>query len=704
MIEKSIAEGNSDPAVLLQAAANFLASGEINRAIEVLESLPEAQQVGQKDLLLVLALLRKGDEDAARERVMSVVERSPDSADAQRLLGSFHLAVKEPEKARAAFESALRIDPDNVASMMNLVSIDLSENKPDQAEARLQSYLERKPGDLSTLTALARLAEKAGDLEKGVALLEQAREANPASLTPALTLAQYYMRSGNTELARERANQAMRIDESSGGAQLVLGMILLKDEQPSEAVPYFEKAIELSPKSAVAFFQLGRAQAATGMADASTKSYRKAIEVDPGYFPALAALVGADVERGDLNSALQVAEQLLQAYPENSEPHILKADVLVARKEYTAALQALDDAAALKESRLIAGKRFDIRRKMGASEPWTELQDWLADHPDDTKIRLGLAQAYMQAGKTDLAIQNYEQVMEMAPNADVASVLAMAHSSGGNYDVAASWLEKANMLKPGDMALQAALAGIEAKRGNIDTAVTKVRQLRRDFPDAEQLNALEGEILLAAKDYKGSIKALDRALESDPSAGLIVRRFNAGKGDGDEEAWRILENWYSKNPKDDLVGVQLAQEYSSREWHDEAIDVYQTMLKNNPDNFVTQNNIAWSYMTRGNAGDLKKALDSAASAYQRRPDIAAIADTYGWILLQDGQNKKALEILQPAAQGSKADPEILYHYAAALDANDRDSEALKIVNRALASDATFTSRDDAEILQRRLSE
>ncbi|MBT8130771.1 MAG: tetratricopeptide repeat protein, partial [Gammaproteobacteria bacterium] len=128
------------------------------------------------------------------------------------------------------------------------------------------------------------------------------------------------------------------------------------------------------------------------------------------------------------------------------------------------------------------------------------------------------------------------------------------------------------------------------------------------------------------------------------------------------------------------------------------------MLENNPDNFVTQNNIAWSYMTRGNAGDLKKALDSAASAYQQRPDIAAIADTYGWILLQDGQNKKAVEILQPAAQGSKADPEILYHYAAALDANDRDSEALKIVNRALASDATFASRDDAEILQRRLSE
>ncbi|MDH3646455.1 MAG: PEP-CTERM system TPR-repeat protein PrsT [Gammaproteobacteria bacterium] len=703
LMERTVEAGEDDPAILLQAAANFLASGELDRAIELLESLPEADRVGHRELLLVLALLKKGDKEAARAQVQSVIEKRPESNEAYRLLGAFHLAVRELNEARVAFKKALEIDPDDTTSVMNLARVDIADEQPEQAEAQLEKFLERKPGDPQVLTALARIANSSGDTEKGIQLLERAHAANPDVLLPALALARSYLRTGKLELAHERASQAARIAPSNHEGHLLMGIVLLQDQRHSEALGPLARAVELSPNRAQAHYHLARAQEASGRAEASVDSYRKAVELDGKFQPALAELIGIEITRGDLNSALLLARQMVEGHPDDFKSHLLEADVHVARKDMNAAMESLDKAAALDYNRIIVGKRYELKRRMGDAEPWAELEQWVEDNPDDLMGRKGLAQAYLQSGMNERAIEIYEQLMASEPSADIASTLAKIERRGGDLDAAVDWLGKAIELKPGDMQLGAILAGIEAQRGNTKLAVNLVRDLRKEFPDATELYALEGEVLLANKDYKRSTRAFDRAIEAEPSEALVLKRYASAKLAGDEDAWRGLESWFSRNPDDLRIGIQLAQAYSERDWNDESIDVYRTLLDADPDNFLALNNIAWVYVLRGSDGDLQLALKAASKAHELKPDIAAIADTYGWILLKDGQNDKALKLLVQAADGADTDPEIRYHLAAALGANDRNSEAISILDGLLAGDRTFESREDAEILRRRLS-
>ncbi|MDH3588729.1 MAG: PEP-CTERM system TPR-repeat protein PrsT, partial [Gammaproteobacteria bacterium] len=377
LVQRGMEMGVDDPAVALQAAANFLTAGELDRAIEVLESLPEADRVTQRELLLILALTKKGDIEGARTMAQAIVDASPELGESHRLMAAFHLSIDESDQARASLEKALQLNPDDTHSIMSLARLDITEQHPERAQARFNDVLKRRPGDLFALTALAELAEQRGAIDEGVALLEQAREANPESLVPILTLGRYYLRTGQLPLAEERANQAVRVSRSNGQSQMLLGMVMIEDGRSSEAIGHLERAIAAAPDLGAAHYHLGRAQLDSGLEEAGYKSLRRAIEVSPEDFRARAALAAAETKRGDFGAALAVVDGLISDYPDRKEPLVLKANIQVARKDLPAALELYEQAAKIEPSRELAARRFEIKRQLGMPQAWTELEEWV---------------------------------------------------------------------------------------------------------------------------------------------------------------------------------------------------------------------------------------------------------------------------------------------------------------------------------------
>jgi tetratricopeptide (TPR) repeat protein len=108
---------------------------------------------------------------------------------------------------------------------------------------------------------------------------------------------------------------------------------------------------------------------------------------------------------------------------------------------------------------------------------------------------------------------------------------------------------------------------------------------------------------------------------------------------------------------------------------------------------VALNNAAW---TKLHAGDKAAALGYAQRAYFLSPS-AETEDTLGWLLEQNGQSPKALTLLEQAATAKPA-PEILYHYAVALQAEGHGKDARAALVKSLASKASFDERGDAQAL------
>jgi Tfp pilus assembly protein PilF len=142
----------------------------------------------------------------------------------------------------------------------------------------------------------------------------------------------------------------------------------------------------------------------------------------------------------------------------------------------------------------------------------------------------------------------------------------------------------------------------------------------------------------------------------------------------------------------------LAEYYQQQGNRKAAIAQYEvaTSLSGNP---AALNNLAWLYYEVGDS----RAAALAKRAHEMLPANPSLADTYGWILVESGKVAEGLPILEAAAKGTTADPELLYHYAVALAKSGQSQAAAATLRTLLATHKSFASRAKAEALLKTVS-
>lgn len=702
LLEQSAEAATDDPRAAMQSANALLAAGQIDRAIDVLERLPESEQTGQRELMLLLAKLQAGDVEGAEAQVQAALAKNPDDHNAHRLSARFHLSQQDFAGARAAFDKVLELRPGDAEAILGLSRLDVTAGDAAGARQRLEQALEANPGDLTLLTSLAELAEREGATARSLALIEQARKANPKSAEPALRLARHYLGQGKLERAAQYSAEAVRKAPNSAEPHLVHGIVLLQDGRPTEAQASFERAVQVAPNSVNAHMMLAAVQKQLGLADASLASYQRAAALDPKQLAPQLAVAASQIERGNLDEAERLVTNLVAAHPERSETLELAGDVAAQKKDFARALDHYSKAAAIGATRALAAKQSDMRRRLGYDNPVAPLEQWRRAHPEDIDALRLLGNHYIADQQFDQAVASYEQLMEAQPDAGIAVSIAAAHELAGRLDEAVRWLERARELDPANNRAAEALASLELRRGDAERVEALARELRTREPGDARYHELEGLAQMARGDYQAAAQSFSRAMEIEPTQGLVTRLYDARRRVGDPEAWRLLERWAADHPEDHQVTMRLAAYYEEQDLDDEAIETYRRVLYDQPDNFIALNNLAWVYFKRSDSGDLKRALNAAEQAHEQNPRVPAVLDTYGWLLLHDGDVDKAIELLAQAASSAPDNPEIGYHYAVALHRAGDMAGARTQLDRVLASDAQFDGRDDAEALRRDL--
>ena len=178
----------------------------------------------------------------------------------------------------------------------------------------------------------------------------------------------------------------------------------------------------------------------------------------------------------------------------------------------------------------------------------------------------------------------------------------------------------------------------------------------------------------------------------------VLKLYRARLAANVAEPESVLVNWLGERPGDVVVRNVLAEHYIQTGKGRDAIREYERIAAVDRSPLI-ENNLAWLYHEVGDP----RALETARRAYDRLPQNAAIADTYGWILLARGQVDEALRLIQQAAQAAPQHPDIQYHYAAALEKAGRRQQAVETLRKLLQGTQPFPSRADAEALLERLS-
>jgi TPR repeat len=118
-----------------------------------------------------------------------------------------------------------------------------------------------------------------------------------------------------------------------------------------------------------------------------------------------------------------------------------------------------------------------------------------------------------------------------------------------------------------------------------------------------------------------------------------------------------------------------------------------------PENWIFLNNLADSL---NRMDKFEQALPFAKKAYKLAPTQPAVLDTYGVILLADGDNKRAAKILTAARRRAPNSPEISFNAARALERVGNIDAARSILEEILPKNNSFRSRKAAEKLLKKL--
>ena len=190
----------------------------------------------------------------------------------------------------------------------------------------------------------------AGSYDEAAAAFRKALELDPedersrACAWPARSSAQ-----GQAAQAVAEARKATEADPKSGaGLRRSWAWPSWPRTRPTGATPSPRPrtAAFLNEKDPLVQVAVGKVFEGGDNLDQAALAYKKALETDPGYTPARAALLSAQVRKGDTEAALVEAQKLAAEMPQSGEIQLELGRLLLRKGDFAGATPALEKAAA----------------------------------------------------------------------------------------------------------------------------------------------------------------------------------------------------------------------------------------------------------------------------------------------------------------------------------------------------------------------
>jgi len=238
------------------------------------------------------------------------------------------------------------------------------------------------------------------------------------------------------------------------------------------AIEAFEAACDLNPESPEPWLSLAEIylqEGGRGFQKASCFASR-AIDLvkekhDQTYIKACHIAGNAALELGDPEEALELADQALQASPENLDLVLIKAQALDDLMQPDQALNWLSQASTpLQDNFIFQLKKADlILKEQGAAAALRILNPLLEENPEEPKILAQMAKVLEEAGKTEAASQaaqfalqansmnSGQYALEINEKADIHHLVGKISGDTGQLDSAIFHLSEAIRIRPNDV-------------------------------------------------------------------------------------------------------------------------------------------------------------------------------------------------------------------------------------------------------------
>ena len=655
-----------DAALLARAGDLNASRSALERAARTIAGLDSDYVLNHGPSLLLAGVIKYAQENynESYAYLNRYVGMYPHQPGARKLLGDVLLRRGELQRAIRVLKPATGEAPDDAALLTLLGTAYMRAGQYSEATAAFEGAATHSPEDAAIQIRLARNRLAAGEEQAAIDHLNSALSLDPRAARPGLMLGFIELSRGNTDAALEAALAASAKQPDNPLAHNLTGAVYARRGQWQAARVSFERAVALDPVYTTAQLNLANVEIRAGRLHEAAARYRALLAAHPGDARVMMALASLARTRGHMDEATQWLEKVRAA-----EPGAMDAQVaLVAIYLETGKTQLAVEVARRAEERA----------------------------PENLAVLEAVGKTQIASGRLAKARVTFSRMSRYAVySANWLQRIASHQARIGDSDGARWSLQKALAATPDHLPSQAALVKLDARAGNIDAALRRATQVRRQRPKSAAGDILMGDVYAEAGRDAEALKAYRAGWKKQPSSGLAVRLFRARSNAGDADgALAALERWLVEAGEDRAARRVLASAYARSGRTQLAILEYEKLMAAEPLDAGLANNLAALYFK----AEDERGLVLARRAYEMAPDNPAVADTLGWILINSGEVEEGLVYLREAHSRASNQPEVRYHLAVALNGLGRTREARGHLQSALGLQTDFEGAADARRL------
>ncbi|MDC8832795.1 XrtA/PEP-CTERM system TPR-repeat protein PrsT [Alteromonas gilva] len=675
-VDEIIQKTPNDPLAILLSSwleskdkKQLISNSRLEQLNEIMASLSPEIIADQPVLLYIsglTAFFHGNTEQAGRDFSRYLIS-NPNDTQAIVLLARTYLMTQRNRQALILLEKHEKNLLDDIESALLLGDLYLKQNKTFKAQRLSDELSERFPEDPRVSLYKIRLMALRGNMEQAIAILDSSYADNNQNVPFLLTYSLLKLREGSLDDALKSAEAILALYPDDPDFINLKAGILIRLKEYDEALDLIMFALAKKPDLFAAKFNKAAILSRQQEFEASNIVIEELLELSPNHPQSLLLKAHNMVKQGNVENAISLYNDILVLDAGFTYARLELAKLHQSESDFDRAIYHVDrllvddfdnaDYLLLKTTLLIQKRNNVEARKTLA----------IVEHFTKESVSLLLQQSELQRAVNDLpgALKSLDTALELAPNSQRLA------------------LEKIKLL---------------IETNELTTAKQLLDNMRNNNGENANYWLVMALYHKRQDDTQGATASLQQALNIDPDfyQALVLLYDFALRGNNDEAFTSQSEKILKSSPQNVLAKNLLAQFYFIQGNFDKATALYKSLLLeeklfNKP---IVLNKLAVMSLEQ----DLQQAKEYITQAYELDSSAPEILDTYGWVLVQQGQLEDGLGILRRAFARDSKNPETRYHIGYTLAKLNRNNEAIDELQKAVSVERPFYSRNKAQSL------